>query len=263
MIDVGEYITWTRDISIVIFAIIATIIGLSTFKLARGTIFSPIKREAAKKQVDILADLLTFLKNRGNAADRLYDYADLVSLNIELILNEIGLKKLSVEAEKNVDSRFMGWLPFYGHSKDDITFLTGSFERFSNSIEPIDRIVIQKNILDLIEKRKGSGLPILFFTKHYYESALGIEQFMENSFIPPLIYAHLFKLKAYGKGILMDNVERAVIEYITRYSDLVKSNTLSPENIKLIDALKKDSFRPSLDDPNRLTTEIKRYLGLE
>jgi hypothetical protein len=188
----------------------------------------------------------------------------LVSLNIELILNEIGLKKISTEEKVKIDNRFAGWLPFYAHNKKDIIYLTGNFESFSNSIEHVDRQVIQKNTLDLIEKKKESGLPVLFFTKHYYESVLKIEQLMEDPFIPPLIFGHLFKLKTYGKGILMDNVEKGVIEYIIRYSELVKSNTLNSENIKLIDALKKDSFRPGLGDPvDELVAEIKKYLGLE
>jgi hypothetical protein len=89
MVDIGEYITWTRDLSIVIFTIAMTIIGLSTYKLARVTIFSPIKKATTKKQVDILSDLLTFLRNHRNATERLYDYADLVSINIEIILNEL------------------------------------------------------------------------------------------------------------------------------------------------------------------------------
>jgi hypothetical protein len=60
----------------------------------------------------------------------------------------------------------------------------------------------------------------------------------------------------------MDNVEKGVIEYIIRYSDLIKSNTLNSENIKLIDTLKKDSFRPGLGDPaDELAKEIKKYLG--
>jgi hypothetical protein len=264
MVDIGECITWTRDLTIIIFAIAMTIIGLSTYKLARVTIFSPIRKATAKKQVDILSELLTFLKDHRNSTERLYDYANLVSLNIELILNEIGLKKISTEEKEKIDSRFAGWLPFYGQNKKDIIYLTGNLESFSNSIQPIDQQVIQKNTLDLIAKKNDSGLPVLFFTKHYYESALRIEQFMEDPFIPPVIYGHLFKLKTYGKGILMDNVERGVIEYIIRYSDLMKANTLNSENIKLIDALKEDSFRPGLGDPvDELTTEVKKYLELE
>lgn len=86
--------SWLQDLSAIVFAFVATILAILTYRRAKETILQPVRTEVIKKQTDLLADLLEFLyksKNLGGTAIDI-DYGGLVQYNVFKLLKQHGFK---------------------------------------------------------------------------------------------------------------------------------------------------------------------------
>jgi hypothetical protein len=264
---VRENISWIKDLSTIILTVTATIIGYLTYKRARATILQPIRSEVIKKQVEILTEILTFLSSQNYSTKSLYDYFDLLSINTEIFLDDIGLKKMNDDERKSVNARLMGWVLFLNKDKSEFVYVTGNLDDFRDSLKQIDKEKRQKNLMTLVKREQDLGLSVLYFTHHYYESYLKISKYSENPLLPISTIKPLVKMKFDGKFNLLINLEETIVEHLRGYYDLVEKQNTTYYEVSILNRKSHDSFERKRfkheDSIDELKNEIRQHLRID
>src|SRR4051794_38106752 len=84
-------LTSIKDIVTIAFYVIASVIAILTYLRARATILQPKRTELIKKQTEIFSNFLSFINENENSIDNGFDYVNVYSYNVDLILLELGL----------------------------------------------------------------------------------------------------------------------------------------------------------------------------
>lgn len=239
---IRDNISWVKDLFTIVLTITATIIGYLTYRRARATVLQPIRNEVIKKQVEILTDILTFLSSQDYSTKRLYDYVELVSMNNQILLDDIGLKKMTQNERDEINKKIEGWILFYKGNKTDFVYIMGNLDSFKKTLEVVDREARQRNLMDLAEGKNDSGLSVFYFTKHYHDSYLKISKYSENPLLPIEIIKQLMRMKYDGKLNLLVNLEEAVVDHIRLYNQLVKTDNVSYETVSTLNRRSYEMF---------------------
>jgi len=239
---IKDNISWVKDLFTIVLTITATVIAYLTYKRARATVLQPIRNEVIKKQVEILTEILTFLSSQDYSTKRLYDYVELVSMNNQILLDDIGLKKMTQKERDEVNEKLQGWVLFYNGNKTDFVYIVGNLDDFEKTLEVVDKKARQRNLLSLVDNENDSGLSVLYFTKHYYESYLKISKYSENPLLPIEIIKQLMKMKYDGRLNLLINLEETVIDHIRHYNQLTKTNNVNYETVSTLNRRSYEMF---------------------
>ena len=83
-------INWVKDIFWVLFTLVASIVSIKTYMKAKSTILQPLRTEVAKRQTDLLLELLSLFMDKENDFFMKVDYISIVNANILLSMDSYG-----------------------------------------------------------------------------------------------------------------------------------------------------------------------------
>ncbi len=219
MIDfIRDNISWVKDFVTLGFAIIASIIGILTYRRARYTLLQPIRSETIKKQSEILTNLLDFLKVNNTAFESGIDYFNIVQLNVYMVLNDYGFvfknhETLIKETQKDISS----WIPC---GKSKVLHDVEVIQTFKTLAEKHDEIDIGKKKYDLL-KEGIADVDKLYITHNHSDFMSQLSTFISNPFIPT---SFVSIMKEYSHSIhynlsvvIKDELEKFLIEFSDYY----------------------------------------------
>ena len=149
-------ISWIKDVFLVLFAGVATVLSILTYRKARHTILQPIRSEVIKSQIEILSDLFKFLSDE-HAVDEKIDYNEISKLNTFGILIHYGFIASKNEALKK-----------YCHEKSAGMVIVddNASQKYFEVIQPVD--TFEERADDLKEESLKDG------KKRYEKAKKGI-----------------------------------------------------------------------------------------
>lgn len=261
-------ISWIKDVFTIVLTITTTIVAYLAYKRARATVLQPIRNEVIKKQVEILTEVLSFLSSQNYSTKELFDYWGLVSLNIDVYLNDVGMKVLNLDKKTEVNEKIMGWILFYDDSdKSNFVYIIGNLDDFQDTLEFVDNESRQKKLMNLIENKNLNGLSVLYFTKHYFESYEKISKYSENPLLPKDIIKYLMQLKYDGKLNLLLNLEETVLTHLREYNQLVNDNNINYDTVSSLNRKSHMNFEQQRfkhkDTILLLKSSIRKHLRID
>lgn len=92
-----------------------------------------------------MTEILTFLSSQNYSTKQLFDYWDLLSLNLQIYLDDVEIKKLNEEERAEVNEKIKGWVLYFSPSnKTDFVYIFGNLGDFENTLTHIDNTARKK-----------------------------------------------------------------------------------------------------------------------
>lgn len=215
--------TSIKDITTIIFYIIASVITILTYLRARATILQPKRTELIKKQTEIFSNFLSFINENENSIDNGFDYVNLFIYNADLILREFGLIELDNKSEKIIkyNSNISGWIQFLETDIYEFIFVKGNLYDYDTLVFEKDNRERQKYYQKCLAENKFEVYRIFFTSKHekFYKT---FREFANNPFMPSEVQKLTFQI---GKD-LQENIQ-IVLRSLLKQLVLDYSNAIS------------------------------------
>lgn len=170
----------------IVFSLVTSTIAILTFKAAKETFFQPIRSEVAKKQTELLSDLLLTLQQELNSE---LDYIQLSHLNAQFWLLKYGfIFQNHEEVKRNIKENVCGSQMFPDETGKVNGTIVEAFENAKN--DPVNESKV------MYEKAKKGDIKIseVVFTKKHMEIVIKLDRFAHNPFIPSKISQQLKQL---------------------------------------------------------------------
>lgn len=216
-----EYVTIIKDLFTIIFAGVATVLGILTYLRAKATILQPIRTEVVKKQSAMLSELLKVISQEEIFA---FDYIQIVFVNIYSVLIKYGFFfSNQKELEELISSKRCATIPC---GEDNILKDITIFQPFDSEQ---DHEKAKRENLELrkkeYEKAKKEGIIIIesIITTNEHETFVKkLNDFLSNPFMPSNIQESLKDLLNTVNVNLTVHLKRTLeeftIEFFKRHS---------------------------------------------
>lgn len=219
---IKENISWVKDIIIIIFTISATIITILTYFRAKSTILQPVRTEVIKTQVAKVIEMMNFIEKYNYSPKSLYDYYDLVSINTEIFLNELGFVNIDANRKNELNEKIDGWIVFTKNYHKSFVYVKGSYEEYLETLPHFKKVSTHE-----LSKLKLEKLNVIFYTKTYMESYKMMSKYADDPILPLKMIKLLMKIKYDGKINLLHNLEESVIFHLKKYINLTLNKRLN------------------------------------
>ena len=130
------------------FYLVGSAIAILTYLRAKATILQPKRTEIIKKQTEIFSNFLSFVNENENSIDNGFDYVNLFSDNVDLVLRDYGLIEIDPNSEKYHEMllKISGWIQFLENDIEKFVFIKGNLGTYDELIfEKINEL--GKNII--------------------------------------------------------------------------------------------------------------------
>lgn len=217
-------ISWIKDLFTILLTGTATTIAILTYIRAKATILQPMRTEVIKTQVKEITDILDFISRHDFSSKNLFDYYDLLRINLDVHLHDLKTSDTSSKFREELEEKIGGWVIFSEKAESKFVYVNGSYSDFINTLSLVGGSTVH-NIIDY----EINKLNVIFFTKTYLESYKIISKYVENPLLPKDMIKLLMKIKYDGKINLLLNLEESIINFCNQYRSLVKTNNLNYE----------------------------------
>lgn len=223
----NEYVPTIKDLSTIVFTVVATLIGILTYKRAKATVLQPIRTEVVKKQSAMLSELLEAISQDAIVS---FDYVEIVRMNVCSILIKYGFYfSNQKELEELMRSKISAKIPC---GEDNILTDFTLYQPFYSEQE---REEDKKENLELrkkeYEKAKKDGIIVIdsiVITNEHDSFRKKLSDFAANPFMPSSIQDSLNDLLHTVHVNLIVHLKQTVKEftgeYFKRYSSEDKPN---------------------------------------
>jgi hypothetical protein len=230
-----DNMTWLKDLAILIFTGVATVLAILTYRRARATILQPIRSEVIKRQSELLSDLLKFLKASGGTIDERLDYIQMVTVNAYVALKEFGfLLKEQERLDEQIKPLISSWRFFAVSGRIQDVTIVGVFKDDAKDKAEGDELSRGKQKFE--DAQKGivtiDKIGITKIHDQYYHQLL---DFAENPFLPAVIQSILKQLVQHidsnRDNALRKTIEGFVRDYFRRHLETGNYPTISPVGV--------------------------------
>jgi hypothetical protein len=230
-----DNMTWLKDFATLIFAGVATILAILTYRRARATILQPIRSEVIKRQSELLSDLLKFLKASGGTIDERLDYIQMVTVNAYVALKEFGfLLKEQEHLDEQIKSVISSWRFYAVAERIQDVAIVGVFKDDTTDKPEADDLSRGKRKFQ--DAQKGivtiDKIGITNVHDQYYHHLL---DFAENPFLPAVIQSILKQLvqdiDSNRDIALRKTIEEFVKNYFRRHLETGSYPTIAPAGV--------------------------------
>jgi hypothetical protein len=254
-------IGWIKDIVTLVFAGTATVIAIFAYRRARATILQPIRLEAIKKQSELLARLLTFLRDSNHSFENSIDYVTIVQINVLCALRDYGFVFKGQESIlKKLDEEIHGWIPC-GESRilQDVEIIA-TFE--SENETPKQDSLGKQRYADL--KNRTIEIDKIYETKTLSQFLINISEFSNDPFMPQSIQSTISELLASVNqnltSVLKSEIEVFMLSFGEKYFKTGEAPKFDPVGVYNSFNHKRAHHRSSVE---QLRKEIRKHLLID
>lgn len=223
-------LTEAKDIVTILFYLVGSAIAILTYLRAKATILQPKRTEIIKKQTEIFSNFLSFVNENENSIDNGFDYVNLFSDNVDLVLRDYGLIEIDPNSEKYHEMllKISGWIQFLENDIEKFVFIKGNLGTYDELIFEKDQRARQKYYQKYLSENKFEVYRIFYTTK--YENFFKVlREFASNPFLPSDVQKTAKKI---GND-LEENVHyklRALLRRLVEeyYNALIKKENSNP-----------------------------------
>jgi hypothetical protein len=257
-------INWIKDIFVIVFTAIVTIVTVFTYWRAKDTLLQPIRNETIKKQSAILAELLDFFESNISAFESRIDLLNTTRVNVLMLLEEYGF---NLDNKEELLQEFKPTI--YG------SIYCGNSEHVVKKIEifitnPRDRqnVYHSKEVMqkkqDLL-KKGIVNLEYLYITNKFSSFMAQLDEFIDNAFMPTRVITLLQNfsksLEDDLKIILKEELEKFLIEYCKKFFEDKNILEFSPDGVYNSFDLARSHY--CINTVVMLKEEIRRFLLID
>ena len=227
LIQNNEPLTLIKNIVYILFLIITAFVAILTYTKARKTILQPLKAETAKKQFELLTQLLNDLG--ANASIDLlsnFDYRNIVKINVFYHLEDMNLYHINEVMNKEINIKM---------SKRCIFFQDSIQPGHMQSIPIFDK----QNNDNKIDYRKdlnakafegNVSIALLYFTNTCTSFLNKLSTYSQNPFLPNDIVETIKLLNSEFSANLRI-IKQEIEDFIKIYAKKIKTNESTKFNI--------------------------------
>lgn len=180
-----------KDVSTIIFSLVATLIAIFTYINARKTLFQPVRSEVIKKQTELLTKMLETLFEKP--VEMSADYQRIITLNVFCLMEECGF------ILENHGERKAKVMEIY--SGDKIFFNENGVLEEYESIETFGKRELSEDDLNRAKKKKYEDFLAGNFKINRIRLSIDMQNYLsilnshiDNPFLPIQISSILSKL---------------------------------------------------------------------
>lgn len=256
-------IVWIKDLFILIFTAIATIVTVLTYRRAKDTILQPIRNETIKKQSEVLSQLLDFFQPNDHDFESSIDYVNIVITNVMIQFKEYGF--ILKDADKI----------FEKINKNSSGFIICGDSKKRLDLEVIQTFKIKENKQSWIENSKSKydllkegivNIDRIYITKDYSLFISKLSEFKQNVFLPKKVIIILDKytdsININLTVILKKELENLFKKYAELYFEDSK-NTPEIDPIGVYNSFNHARIHYNRNTINKLIDEIREYLLID
>ena len=244
----------------VIFALVATIIAVLTYKRASKTFLQPIRTEVIKKQSTLLTELLDLISTNKTIDDGL-DYIGIASLNVFMILNDYGFlfnnRDKIMDHCKQITS---GWIPCGDSNVIDDVQIVGMFDKLEK--EPACTLDLSK---ERYEHAKQGIIVIdkIYFTKRHFDYIKQLSYYLDTPFLPDNIQKILRKIILDISSNLTSKIKNILTIFMLKFSEAYfkEGKCLPVQPVGVYNEFNHDRIHHNID-LQLLKKEIRDYLKI-